>query len=123
MKRKVLVVDDEKEIVEFLENFLDRFNLSAIKAIDGKQAVDDYQRYRPDMVFLDIQMPVKDGLTVLKELKEWDPAAKIIMITGREDKKSQEQAKEYGAMDYITKPLDLSELSEKIKKYFGENGE
>lgn len=117
MKKKVLVVDDEKEIVDFLENFLARFNLSAIKAATGKEAVELYLEYKPQCVLLDISMPDKDGLTVLKELKKIDPLAKVIMITARDDKQSYGKAKKYGALDYITKPLDLNDLSQKIKEY------
>ena len=117
MKKKVLVVDDEKEIVNFLENFLARFNITTIKATTGDEAIDFCQRCQPDYVFLDIQMPDKDGITVLKELKKLNPAIKVIMITGREEKEFQDKAKKYGAIDYITKPLDLSDLSKKIKEY------
>lgn len=117
MKKKILIVDDKKEIINFLEHFLIRFNLTVIKAISGQEAVSCYHQYKPEYVFLDIQMPDKDGITVLKELKKIDPALKIIMITGKEDDDSQKKAKKYGAIDYVTKPLDLSELSKKIQKY------
>ncbi|MBU1121749.1 MAG: response regulator [Candidatus Omnitrophota bacterium] len=117
MKKRVLVVDDEKEITDFLERFLNRFDITVVKASEGMQAFDFYNKHNPDCVFLDIQMPGKDGMTVLKELRAIDSASKIIMITGRDDKEFQEKAKQLGAIDYITKPLDLGELSSKIEKY------
>ncbi|MFA5101188.1 MAG: response regulator [Candidatus Omnitrophota bacterium] len=117
MKKKVLIVDDEKEIVEFLKHFLERFNVNAYAVTRGDEAFDEYSRIKPDCVFLDIQLPGKDGLTILKELTKLDPQAQVIMITGKEDKEYQDKAKKYGAQDYITKPLDLSELKEKIEKY------
>jgi DNA-binding response OmpR family regulator len=117
VKKKVMVVDDEQEIVDFLEKFLNRFNISVIKATGGGEALDLYQSQKPNYIFLDIQMPDKNGLTLLKELMNLDSQLKIIMITGKDDKDHQEKAKELGALDYITKPLDLNELSEKIEQY------
>jgi DNA-binding response OmpR family regulator len=117
MKKKVLIVDDEKEIVEFLERFLKRFTLDVVKATGGNEAIEFYKIHNPDCVFLDIKMPDKDGIAVLKELRAINPALKVIMLTGKEEKEFQEKAKKYGALDYITKPLDLAELSKKIEKY------
>lgn len=117
MKKRVLVVDDEQDIIDFLETFLTRFNVSVIKASGGVEAIDSYQKYKPDSVLLDIQLPDKDGITVLRELKKQTPKLKVIMITGKEEKEYQAKAKKYGAIDYITKPLDLIELSEKIKEH------
>jgi len=116
-KKKVLIVDDEIEIVDFLSRFLQRLGVTAIKANSGEEALRKYNEAHPDSVFLDIQMPDKDGLTILKEIKKIDSAVKVIMITGKDDKELQAKAKKYGALDYITKPLDLSELSAKINDY------
>lgn len=113
-KKKVLIVDDEVEIVDFLARFLQRLGIIAIKANSGQEALIKHEQERPDIIFLDIQMPDKDGITILKEIKKADPEVKIIMITGKDDKDLQIKAKKYGALDYITKPLDLSELSAKI---------
>jgi DNA-binding NtrC family response regulator len=123
MKKKVLVVDDEKEIVYFLEHFLKRLKLCVSIAQSAKAAVECCQHEMPDCVFLDILMPDKSGLVVLKELKALNPRLKVIMITGKDDKESQGLAKKYGALDYITKPLDLSELASKVEKYLNENYE
>lgn len=117
MKKKILIVDDEGEIVDFLERFLARFNLSALKAKTVKEAMDCYHMHKPEYVFLDIMMPDGDGLALLRELKKINPLLKAIMITGKDDKVSQSTAKRYGALDYITKPLDLNELAKKIEKY------
>lgn len=116
-KKKVLIVDDEGEIVEFLSRFLQRFNIATIKANNGAQALREYNDKHPDFIFLDIQMPDMDGITILKEIKKIDDRVQVIMITGKDDKELQAKAKKYGAIDYITKPLDLSELSTKIKDY------
>lgn len=116
-KKKVLIVDDEVEIVDFLARFLQRLGIAAIKANSGEEALRKYNEEQPDFIFLDIQMPDKDGITILKEIKKIDATVKVIMITGKDDKDLQAKAKKYGALDYITKPLDLSELSIKIDNY------
>ena len=116
-KKKALIVDDEIEIVDFLGRFLQRLGITAIKANSGEEALKKYNEFHPDFIFLDIQMPDKDGLTILKEIKKNEAAVKVIMITGKDDKDLQAKAKKYGALDYITKPLDLSELSIKIDNY------
>lgn len=116
-QKSVLVIDDEKEITDFMERFLGRFELSVVKACSSKEAVEFFKQKIPDCVFLDIQMPGKDGITLLKELREMSESIKVIMITGRDDKSYQEKAKELGAIDYITKPLDLGDLSKKVEKY------
>jgi len=62
-------------------------------------------------------MPDRDGISVLKELKKIDARVKVIVITGKEEQAFREKARGFGAIDYITKPLDLGELSQKIKNY------
>ncbi|MCM8773332.1 MAG: response regulator [Candidatus Omnitrophica bacterium] len=117
MVKPVLLVDDEEEIVNFLENFLRRFKIPSIKTTSGEEAIALYSKERIGFIFLDIQMEGIDGLSVLKELKKTDPSVKVIFITGRGEKELYEKTKKLGAIDYITKPLDLRELKEKIDKY------
>lgn len=112
---RVLIVDDEVEITEFLSNFLKRFKITTEMANDGLKAIEVFKKFKPDWVFLDIRMPAMDGFEFLAKIKVIDPKVKVIMITGREDKQSQEKAKQLGALDYIVKPLDLEELHQKIK--------
>jgi DNA-binding response OmpR family regulator len=123
MKAKVLIVDDEQEIVDFLERFLKRFNITVFKTTKSEEVIELYGRHAPNWVFLDIQMPEKDGLTTLKDLRKEYPHAKVIMVTGKEEKEFQERAKRYGAVDYITKPLDLSELIKKVQEHILEGKE
>lgn len=114
---KVLVVDDEVEVVDFLCNFLKRFKITSEKATSGMAALEMFTDIKPDWVFLDIKMPDMSGFEVLEELKKKNPLVRAIMITGSEDKQSQAKAKEMGAVDYIVKPLDLEELHSKINTY------
>ena len=114
---KVLIVDDEVEVVEFLCNFLRRSNLETEKAVNGEGAIKKFTETNPDWVLLDIKMPDMDGFEVLKEIKKIKPGVNVMMITGRDDKESQGKAKKLGALDYIVKPLDLEELQSKIQSH------
>lgn len=114
---KILVVDDEVEVVNFLCVFLERLGLEANKATSGREALEIFTRNKPDWVFLDIKMPDMDGLEALKKMKEIDPNIKAMMITGRNDEASQSEAQALGASDYLIKPIDLDDLLEKVKKY------
>jgi len=113
----VLVIDDEIEVVEFLCNFLKRFNITAHKAVNGEGAIKAFAKEKAEWLFLDIKMPDMDGFDVLKSIKKMDPGVQTIMITGRDDKESQKKAKNLGAIDYIIKPLDLEELHQKVQMY------
>ncbi len=117
MSKCILLVDDEIDVVNFLANFLRRFRINTIKATSGEEALELYSREKIDFVFLDIQMKGIDGLTVLKEIREMNPEAKVIMITGKADRNFFVRAKKEGALDYIIKPLDLGELRKKVEKY------
>ena len=114
---KVLVVDDEAAITDFVCNFLKRLKIATEKAGNGEAAIEAFKKTKPDWVFLDLKMPDMDGFEVIKELKKIDPNVKIIMITGSEERESQTRAKKLGAVDYITKPLDLEDLHQKIQTY------
>ena len=74
-------------------------------------------------VFLDLHLKRMDGFDVLKALKERNPEVKVIIIAGSHDKDSMDKAKELGAIDYITKPIDLSDFKKKIDRYILEQPE
>jgi len=112
---KVLIVDDEVEITEFLCSFLKRFDITSERASDTKTALATFDKLKPGWVLLDIKMPDMDGFELLAEFKKRKPDIKAIMITGKDDKESQDRAEKLGALDYIVKPLDLDELHKKIK--------
>ena len=117
MEKRILVVDDEQDVINFMEKFLRRFKVLGLKASSGEEAISIYTKNKIDFVFLDINMKGMDGLRVLSELKAIDPDVKVFMITGSHDEEARRKAISSGALDYITKPLDLNELKEKIEKY------
>ncbi len=117
MSTKILLVDDEVDVVNFLSHFLSRMKISSTPVTSGEDALEVFEKGKFDLVFLDIKMRGIDGFIVLEKLKAKDPEVKVIMITGRDDIESQTRAKTLGAIDYIVKPLDLVDLKNKINKY------
>ena len=100
-----------------MEKFLKRFKILGMKATSGEEALDIYSKNKIDFVFLDINMKGLDGLSVLAQLKTLNPDVKVFMITGSQDEEARRKSIALGALDFITKPLDLNDLKEKIEKY------
>ena len=102
---KLLIVDDEVEICEFLRSFFEDRDFKVAVANDGTQALEQVDLFQPEVVLLDIQMPGMDGLQTLKKIKELYPKMKVIMVTAVETQEKIEEAMRLGADNYITKPL------------------
>ncbi len=118
-EKKVLVVDDEPLFCEMVSKFLVGKGYSVVEAYGGEQALTIYSENRPDVVVLDVRMPGKDGLETLQELRASDPEASVIMVTAVLDEEVVGQAMADGALDYITKPLNLHSLELAIKMRLG----
>lgn len=114
---KFLIVDDEIEVVSFLNNFLKRKGIKVFTAINGKDALDVFTQEKPEFVLLDINIPGEDGFSILKTIKDLSGQTKVIMITARDDKVSVAKAKRMGAEDYIIKPMELEDLDRIISKH------
>lgn len=113
---KVLVSDDSILARKQLKDLL--FNLGCkmvVEANNGQVAIDTYISEKPDMVFLDIVMPVKDGIIVTKEIIEFDPDAKIVIVSSVGTQKHLREALEAGAREFIQKPLNLDNLKKIIE--------
>jgi len=106
---KVMIADDSDAIRLVLKDILSIGEHQVVsEAIDGEQAVDFYQKYNPDVLLLDLAMPKKDGLAVVKEVMQFDSKAKIILITASDDQKIISKCLESGALSYISKPFDFN---------------
>ncbi len=114
---KVLVVDDEVEVAEFLSSFLKRKGLKPFIANNAKDALEIFVQKKPNLILLDVKMPGEDGFFVLKRVKETSKDVRVIMITARDDKPSIMKAKRMGAEDYLVKPIELENLDTVISKY------
>jgi DNA-binding response OmpR family regulator len=118
--KKILVVDDEEDILTFLELVLGEKGYSVVTAASGPEALTRAQLEKPDLVLLDVMMPQMDGWEVLKLLRVDDATAKIpvAMLSARTEAKDRVQGLQEGAIDYICKPFSLQELLSKIEGVF-----
>jgi len=114
MKRKILIVDDEKNIVDILKFNLKKEGFDTIEAYDGKQALEMAEREKPDLILLDIMLPEYDGFTVCKKIRQ-TMNTPILMLTAREEEVDKVLGLELGADDYITKPFSPRELMARVK--------
>ncbi len=113
---KLLVVDDEIEICEFLKGFFQDRGYQVTTARSGEEAIAAIERERPDLMLLDIKMPGKDGIEVLREVKGRYPAVRVIMVTALETSEKIDQALRLGADNYTTKPLSLDYLEQDVRE-------
>lgn len=113
---RLLVVDDEPEICEFLRSFFEDRDYEVQAALSGEQALEVVETFRPQVILLDIKMGKVDGLVVLRKIKEKDPKTKVIMVTALETTDKIEEAMRLGADNYITKPLSLEYLENDVRE-------
>jgi len=114
MKRRILIVDDEKNIVDILKYNLHRESYDTLEAYDGEQAIEIAQKEKPDLIILDVMLPKIDGFTVCRKLRE-TMQTPILMLTAREEEVDKVLGLELGADDYITKPFSPRELMARVK--------
>ena len=114
MSRTVLIVDDEKSIVDILRFNLEKAEYMTVCAYDGKEALRLARDLNPDLMLLDVMLPYIDGFEVCKTLRSEGNNIPIIMITAREEETDKVLGLELGADDYITKPFSVRELLARV---------
>jgi len=114
MANTILVVDDEKNIVQLARLYLGNEGFHVEEAYDGKQALEKARSLSPDLIVLDIMMPEMDGLSVCKELRKTSNVP-VIILTARNDDVDKIVGLEVGADDYVTKPFNPRELVARVK--------
>jgi two-component system, OmpR family, alkaline phosphatase synthesis response regulator PhoP len=112
--KTILVVDDEPKIVQLARDYLEHAGFAVVTAPDGKSALDEVRRRRPDLVVLDLGLPQLDGLDVTRSVRA-DSNLPIIMLTARDDEVDKLVGLELGADDYLTKPFSPRELVARVK--------
>ena len=115
MAKTVLIVDDEKNIVDILNFNLKKEGYEIIIAYDGESALEQYEKKRPDLILLDVMLPLLDGFDVCRRIRENDKVTPIIMLTAREEETDKVLGLDIGADDYITKPFSVRELQARVK--------
>ena len=122
---KLLIVDDEVEICDFLKSFFEERNYETKAASSGQAALNAVEQFKPQVILLDIKMPGMDGVQVLAAIKKKYPRIKVIMVTALETRDKIEECLRLGADNYITKPLSLeyleNDVREKIESLTGSN--
>jgi two-component system OmpR family response regulator len=116
MSHRVLVVDDDEEILILVRSLLVKEGFEVVFAQDGVSAMIAARHEDPDAVLLDIALPAGDGFTVLRRLRQAGMTVPIIMLTGRDDDASRTAAAEAGASDYLTKPVDRDRLLASLRE-------
>jgi two-component system response regulator VicR len=114
MSKKILIVDDEKAIVDILNHNLKREGYETFEAYDGEEAINLVKKENPDLVLLDVMLPKMDGFSVCKTIRQTTNIP-ILMVTAKEDIVDKVIGLELGADDYITKPFSVREVMARVK--------
>lgn len=115
MNRKVLIVDDERSIVDILRYNLEKNDMTAVCAYDGAEGLRLARECDPDVILLDVMLPEMDGFEVCRTLRAEGNNVPIIMITAREEETDKVFGLEAGADDYMTKPFSMRELMARVR--------
>lgn len=107
---RILLAEDDRNLGNILKNFLDAKGMVTTLCINGQEAIDAFQKKEFDFCILDIMMPVKDGLTVAKEIRSANPRIPIMFLTAKNLQEDKLKGFETGADDYLTKPFSMEEL-------------
>jgi two-component system chemotaxis response regulator CheY len=113
---KILVVDDAMFMRNKTSRLLQENGYEVVEASNGEEAVERYVKENPDLVLMDITMPILDGIESLKQMKEHDPEARVVMVTALGQKSMVLEALKAGARDFIVKPFQSVTLLEAVRK-------
>ena len=113
---RVLVADDERSICEAFGVLLEAEGHTPLSASTGEEALRLVRAARPDMVFVDVRMPGMDGLALLKEIRRFDPALPVVVMTAYGTLETAAEALRNEAFDYLGKPLDLAQIRQVMRR-------
>jgi len=119
MGLKVLVVDDEEDVVEVIQDRLEAYGFAVVTAGTGVEALKKLSVERFDGVFLDVKMPEMGGIEALEEIRRRDRKIPVIIITSSSTREAAIEAMAKGANEYVLKPFEWEELKAKIEKVYG----
>ncbi|HEX7416359.1 MAG TPA: response regulator [Smithellaceae bacterium] len=122
MPKKILIADDDQNTVSFLVSLLKANKYEVVVAFDGMQTIAVAHKEKPDLILLDIMMPVRSGINIFENLKmsALTATTPVIFITGVANPEIKQKALEMGAADYIVKPFETEYLLSKVRKALGE---
>ena len=122
MGRNILVVEDDRNICDLIHMYLVKEGFDVRIAGDGGKAIEEFQKQVPDLILLDIMLPVMDGWTVLKKIRE-ESATPVIMLTAKGETEDKVTGLESGADDYIVKPFEMKEVLARIHAVMRRTGQ
>ena len=122
MAKKVLIVEDDSNIAELLNLYLEKEGFEPLVAKDGGKGVEQFRAFQPDLVLLDIMLPVMDGWSVLKKIRE-SSKVPVIMLTAKGETSDKVSGLEMGADDYIVKPFEMKEVLARIHAVLRRTGQ
>jgi len=116
--KKILVVDDESQLIEMVQIRLEANNYNVVSACNGREGVKKAKQEKPDLILLDVLMPEMNGYQALEALRNdtWTKLIPVIMFTAKSQLEDVARASELGIEDYIVKPFDHRVLLDKVKK-------
>lgn len=113
---KILIIDDEERLNDYIKTYLGKRGYEIVTALTGKEALDIYEKEKPDIILLDLGLPDMDGREVLKEIKAKVPQFKIVVISAYKDEDTKNELLQLGADYFLGKPFATPDLYELIKK-------
>jgi DNA-binding response OmpR family regulator len=119
MQRRILVVDDDEDVRARLQDHLQAMGFVVVTAGDGYVGMEIVKSSWIDGILLDVEMPVMDGLSTLRELRRWHAHIPVIMMSAENDPEKLKVAIELGALGYVPKPIDEARLGQQCKHLFG----
>lgn len=113
----ILIIDDSRTSRKVLKNLLQTDGHEIVaEAVNGEDGVSKYIKYKPDVVTMDITMPVMDGIEALKKIRAYDEHAKVVMVTAAGQANKMYEAVKYGASEFLAKPFEPEQISEIINR-------
>ena len=116
-KKKILIVDDEQNVRQLIGKVLEKEGYEISYACDGREGLDIFHKKNIDLIISDIKMPEMSGIEFLHEVKKQEPDIDFILITAFATMETAIEAIKNGAQDYVTKPFDIKEIVDAVKKY------
>ena len=111
----ILVVDDNKDFVEFLRLLLSHHGFEVRSAFNGRQCLEELPKQHTDLVILDVMMPQMDGLEVCRELRRTAPSLPIFLLTAKDDLTTREAAMELGVSEFLAKPVNIEDFITRVR--------
>src|SRR3954463_6378146 len=115
-KKRVLAIDDEPAMTEWLKILLEHAGFEVRTALIGTRGEEIFKTWRPDAVVTDMMLPDVDGIELVRRFKQLDPEAEVIVITGQGNIPRSVEAVKAGAFDFLEKPIDADRLLDKLEK-------